>query len=105
MPPRRRGAKLAGGAQRGYHLHRHVRHMASESQEAGETARPGGGGRRLRDTVLAAWMMAMLFAGGMLYPTVILPAARPVNGVLNAAGKPVGLDFVLFYATGSLARD
>jgi len=50
-------------------------------------------------------MMVMLFAGGMLYPTVILPAVTPVNGVLNAAGKPVGLDFVLFYGAGSLARE
>ena len=79
--------------------------MASESQQAGDFVRPRGGGRRLRDTVLVAWMMAMLFAGGMLYPTVILPAVTPVNGVLNAAGKPVGLDFVLFYGAGSLARD
>ena len=47
----------------------------------------------------------MLFAGGMLYPTVILPAVTPVKGVLNAAGKPVGLDFVLFYGAGSLARE
>ena len=79
--------------------------MASESEEPGESARPSGGGGRLRDVVLVAWMMAMLFAGGMLYPTVILPAVTPVKGVLNAAGKPVGLDFVLFYGAGSLARE
>jgi hypothetical protein len=79
--------------------------MASESQEHQANAQPSGGGRRLRDLVLVAWMMAMLFGGAMLYPAVIIPAATPVNGVLNASGKPVGLDFVLFYGAGSLARD
>jgi len=79
--------------------------MASESQEREDGARPSGGGRRLRDLVLVAWMMAMLFGGGMLYPTVILPALTPVKGVLNAAGNPVGLDFLVFYGAGSLARD
>lgn len=79
--------------------------MASESQEREQSAGPSGGGWRLRDVFLVAWMMAMLFCGGMLYPSVILPAATPVKGVLNRAGNPVGLDFVLFYAAGSLARD
>jgi hypothetical protein len=79
--------------------------MASESQEREETERPNGKASKLRDLFLVVWMMAMLFAGGMLYPTVILPAATPVKGVLNAAGKPVGLDFILFYGAGSLARE
>ena len=79
--------------------------MASEAEQPRETAQPKGRGRRLRDIVLVAWMMAMLFGGGMLYPTVILSAVTPVKGVLNAEGKPVGLDFVLFYGAGSLARE
>lgn len=79
--------------------------MGDDQQDRQASVVPESGARRLQNLALAAWMMLMLFGGGMLYPTVIIPALTPAVGVLNAEARPVGLDFILFYGTGSLARE
>jgi len=55
--------------------------------------------------LLRLWIVLLLAAGLLLLVLTVVPSMTPVSGVLNAAGQPVGLDFVALYSAGRLARE
>ena len=59
----------------------------------------------LRAVALCIWIVPLLFAGILLLILTIIPNMTPANGVLNAGGRPVGLDFIALYSAGTLLRE
>jgi alpha-1,2-mannosyltransferase len=57
----------------------------------------------MRRLALGLWLALMLLFGVLLLLLTIIPNLTPASGVLNKSGRPVGLDFISFYAAGSLA--
>jgi hypothetical protein len=60
---------------------------------------------RLRAVVLRLWLALLLSAGLLLLILTIAPNMTPARGVLNAYGRPVGLDFIAPYSAGRLLRE
>jgi len=58
----------------------------------------------MRRLGLGLWLSLMLLFGVLLLILTIVPSLTPTSGVLNKSGRPVGLDFISFYAAGSLAH-
>lgn len=59
----------------------------------------------LRGLALRLWVALLLAAGLFLLVLTVAPNMSPVAGVLNAAGRPVGLDFIALYSAGTLMRE
>jgi alpha-1,2-mannosyltransferase len=79
--------------------------MVGIEASKGSLQAPGSDGHRaLRRLALGLWLTMLLLFGVLLLVLTILPNLTPVTGVLNKSGRPVGLDFISFYAAGSLAR-
>jgi alpha-1,2-mannosyltransferase len=75
-------------------------------RESGEQVVDQGldGESRLHAILIRGWLVFVLTASVLLLHFTIIPNTVPTHGTRLANGQPVGRDFLLFYATGTLVR-
>jgi alpha-1,2-mannosyltransferase len=75
-------------------------------RESGEQVAGQGPGREspLHAVLIRGWLIFVLTASVLLLHLTIIPNTVPTRGTRIAHGQPVGRDFLLFYASGSLVR-